>query len=234
MFVASAGRCLQRISSPLKGKVNKLITDFFDWRYDVGDAEELEDFLSWLEASHLDSAWKLEACSKVLDIYKMKSEVAYIWTSMLHRVLPNNTERVVECFAKIVKDSDINNLYINKQEAVDILVAGIKSRDKDIKQLAKQVKQRLFDGGWEILLKEDMNDRQSKGSERPECMKRARKQAIQRALRSLKAQLLSKSCENCRKRTTTSKHATKLPTSAIPCTDIWKIKVSQVWSLHHP
>ena len=99
----SAGRCLQRISSPLKGKVKKLITDFFDWRYDVGDAEELEGFLSWLEASHLDSAWKLEACSKVLDIYKMKSEAAYIWTSMLHRVLPNNTERVVECFAKIVK-----------------------------------------------------------------------------------------------------------------------------------
>ena len=26
------------------------------------------------------------------------------------------------------------------------------------------------------------------------------------------------------------KHATKLPTSAIPCTDIWKTKASQVWS----
>ncbi len=66
---------------------------------------------------------------------------------MLHRVLPNNTERVVECFAKIVKGSDINNLYVNKQEARAILMAGLGSSDKNTKQLAKQVRQRLFDGG---------------------------------------------------------------------------------------
>ena len=67
---------------------------------------------------------------------------------MLHRVLPNNTERVVECFAKIVKDSDIKNLYLNKQEARGMLTAGLASSDENTEQLAKQVRQRLFDGGW--------------------------------------------------------------------------------------
>ena len=143
-----AGRYLQRISSPLKGKMKRLVIDFFDWRYDVRDEKELEGFLSWLEASHLDSSWKLEACSKVLDIYKMKNEDAYIWITMLHRVLINNAEKVIECLAKIVNYSDINKLHLNKQEARDMLTAGLASSDENTKQLAKQVRQRLFDGGW--------------------------------------------------------------------------------------
>ena len=48
---------------------------------------------------------------------------------------------------RLLRDSDINNLYVNKQKARAILMAGLESSDKNTKQLAKQVRQRLFDGG---------------------------------------------------------------------------------------
>ena len=145
---AAAGKCLQRIDSPLRGRMKNLVISFFNWRYDVGDREELEGFLSWLEANHLETAWKLSACSQVLDICKLKGNAVYIWTWMLHKALPNYTDKVVECFAKLVKDVNISNTpHIGKQHAKDILMAGLKSNNRNTQLQANQATQQLFDGG---------------------------------------------------------------------------------------
>ena len=64
------GRILRSTSEPLAKDLEDRVIAFFDWRFEVKEPVELQQFAFWLEAKCLGAEWRLDAYSKILDVCK--------------------------------------------------------------------------------------------------------------------------------------------------------------------
>ena len=138
-----------------KGMKDKILA-FFDWRIQVKELIELQQFNLWLEAESLDAEWRLDACSKILDACKAERVSIPIPVEALCEMLPNHTAKVVECFAKLTDGCGDDSIFIYTEEAITILKAGLASADHDVRQNAERSHENLLRVGRFDLL--DLND----------------------------------------------------------------------------
>ena len=141
------GHRLWETTGHLDTNVKDKIIDFFEWRFEVREPVELQQFTYWLKADCLDTQWRLSAYSEILDITKAEDMSITMETEMLRDMLPNHTGKVIECFAKLTKGIGDNNISIFKEEAAAILQAGFGSSDESVCQNAVQARQNLLDEG---------------------------------------------------------------------------------------
>ena len=138
----------------LNQELKERIIAFFEWRFEVKEPIELQNFTFWLEAECLDAKWRLKAYSEILDICKV--EEAGIRLETLCKMLPEHTEKVVECFTKLTEGVGDDNIYIQTEEAKAILKAGLESNDENVCQNAVKARENLLrEGRFDLL---DLND----------------------------------------------------------------------------
>ena len=150
------GRILRGTSEPLDKNLENRITVFFDWRFEVGEPTELQQFTFWLQAKCLDAKWRLDAYSKILDVCKAEGVSIAMQLETLCELLPNHTAKVLECFAKLTDRSGDNNIYIQTEEAKTILKTGLESSDESVRQNAERAREHLLrEGRFDLLDLED-------------------------------------------------------------------------------
>ena len=150
------GRTLWNTNGKLDTDLKDRIIAFFDWRFEVGEPRELQQFTFWLEAKCLDTKWRLEAYSKILAFCKSDDTSIAMQVDALCELLPNHTAKVLECFAKLTDRNGDNNIYIQTEEAKTILKAGFKSSDKSVRQNAERAHENLLrEGRFDLLELDD-------------------------------------------------------------------------------
>lgn len=151
----NVGDSLWNTGEHLDEKLKGRIIDFFDWRYEIQEPTELQQFNHWLEAESLDAEWRLDAYSRILDICKAKGVSVSIPLQALCEMLPDHTAKVVECFAKLTHGRGDDNIYIRTEVAKKILNAGLASDDQNVHQNAVQAHENLIRLGRFDLLELD-------------------------------------------------------------------------------
>ena len=140
------GRSL-RNSEHLKKNLRDRIVALFDWRLEVKEPAELQNFIFWLEAECLDLDWRLDAYSKILDVNP--SDFGGILLGILEGMLESHTAKVVECFAKITDAIDQNgHHYIRADKAKVILKAGLNNEDESVRENAERAQENLLSAGY--------------------------------------------------------------------------------------
>ena len=141
-------------------QINKVIKDkilaFFDWRFEVKESTELQQFSFWLEAECLEAEWRLEAYSKILEICQLDDVSVAIQADILCKMFPDHTAQVLQCFVKLTDRRGDNNTYIQTKEAKTILKTGLNSSDESVRQNAERVRENLLRKGRFDLL--DLDD----------------------------------------------------------------------------
>jgi len=132
--------------------LDKSLTDraiaYFDWRFEVAEPLELQEFTSWLEAECLDPEWRLESYSKILDLGRVKNVGRSMEIKALNKLLPVHLSLVVECFGKITDAIDKSTLtYIPADETKSILRAGFNAEDSQVCENAERAKGNLLQIG---------------------------------------------------------------------------------------
>ena len=124
------------------------ITAFFDWRFEQKAPEELREIALWLEVKCLDPDWRLDAYAKILDVSQLDSRSISIVLDILEEMLESHTEKVVECFAKMVDAIDQNDtIYIDADKAKAILKAGLENEDESVRENAERAREILLSAG---------------------------------------------------------------------------------------
>ena len=138
--LASTGK---HLDPDMKERVKK----FFKWRIKQEESTELRYFTYWLQAECMETKWRLNAYSKVIDVCKAKDcevEDWEIYLKELCQMLPKHTAEVVECFFKLTNDIRNKNLYIQTEEAKTILKTGLNSTDMIVYENAKHALNNLL------------------------------------------------------------------------------------------
>ena len=138
------GRALGNESNNLNEGLIEKVYRFFEWRFAVREPVELQKFTNWLKAECLDARWRLNAYSEILDITKSEDMSIHMEVKALCDMLPDHTEKVVECFHKLTKDIGDKNLSIFTKEATAILQAGFGSSDESVRQDAREAHENLL------------------------------------------------------------------------------------------
>ncbi len=129
------------------------LVEFFEWRLEAGDIDELVNFSSWLKAECLEAEWRLDALSRVLGATKgLASHAVWVIASALEEMLPEHTSKVVECFAKLTDGTDDSTFYIDDETAQPIIRAGLDSSDEETKANAERTRDNLLRRGYFDLL----------------------------------------------------------------------------------
>ena len=142
------GRLLYRTEQEMSPGVEQRIKVFFEWRLEEGDSTELAEFGFWLEASCLDERWRLNAFSKILDVWKTGKFPRRLDWEPIAEMLPEHTGAVVKCFAKIVEGFRGNSMYIRLEPAKRILNAGLSSQYETVKQEAQLARESMLNSGY--------------------------------------------------------------------------------------
>ena len=150
------GHRLWNVTEDLNIDEKKRNIDFFEWRFEVGEPVELQQFTYWLKADCLDAQWRLSTYSEILDITRAEDMSITMEVEALCDMLPNHTGKVVECFAKLTKDIGDNNISIFKEEATAILQAGFKSSEGSVRKNAESAHENLLRIGRFDLLDLDI------------------------------------------------------------------------------
>ncbi len=150
------GRTLRDISGQLEKRLNDKIIAFSDWRFEVHEPTELQQYTFWLKAKCLDAEWRLDGFSKILDVCKAEGVSIAIQLEALCEMLPDHTAKVVECFAKLTGGRGDDNIYIRTEKAKTILKAGLGSDDQNVHQNAERARENLLRLGRFDLL--DLDD----------------------------------------------------------------------------
>ena len=129
---------------------------FFEWRLEHDSPEELKEFWFWLESECLDAEWRLDAFSRTLDITRPDSIDVYGEVETLDRLLPDQPGRVVECFAKLTDNIEIDTFNIQTEPAKRILKIGLESTEEDVRKNAGRAHENLLKRGRSDLL--DLGD----------------------------------------------------------------------------
>ena len=141
------GLMLYHTKGTLDPDIENRFKDFFEWRLVAGNATELAGFAFWLQAACFDPTWRLNAFSRVLDIWQTGSIPDWFdWTSIAE-MLPEHTAEVVECFAKIVEGYRSDAMYIWPEPAKRILKAGLESPEEAVREKAWQTRESLLNSG---------------------------------------------------------------------------------------
>ena len=147
------GRSLSNSGKQLDEDLKNRVLDFFEWRLEIKESQELQEFTFWLEAECMSAEWRLNAYSRVLDIIKSDDMGTYSAKGVLisgglealRDMLEEHTAIVVECFAKITDLGKKSSLiYIPSEDIKPILEVGIKSNDKIVKQNAERARENLL------------------------------------------------------------------------------------------
>lgn len=142
----NVGRILYHHERELDETVKSRYEAFFEWRLEVGDPSELARFDAWLNAGCLSAAWRLNAYSRVLDVCQFdRGSFRHRWAPLAN-MLPEHTDRVVECFAKLVNKLE-RDAYITPEPAKRILRAGLDSDDPEIRHDAERAREALLATG---------------------------------------------------------------------------------------
>ena len=121
---------------------------YFDWRLETAEPHEVKHFTSWLEAECLDSQWRLQSYSKILDVLSKGDLHFYREVKALNNLLPKNSPLVVKCFAKITDFIDQSTqTYIPPEEAKNILRAGLNAADAQVRKDAEHAQENLLRHG---------------------------------------------------------------------------------------
>lgn len=140
-----AGRSLSNSGKHLDKELTDRAIAYFDWRFEVAEPQELQEFTFWLEAECLDPEWRLRSYAKVLDLENGKEVGVSLELRALNRLLPDYPSLVVECFAKITDAMDQSSqLYISADEATPILRAGLNDEDPDVRNNAERARENLL------------------------------------------------------------------------------------------
>ena len=142
----NTGRRLRNSGKNLDQNMVDRVIRFFEWRFEQKESMELRHFTIWLEAEALNPTWRLDTYFKILDICEVRNEP--IGLKALCDMLPDNTAKVIECFAKLTA----NTAYMQTEEVKTILKAGLNSDDEDVRYKAKGALDNLLKSGrFELL-----------------------------------------------------------------------------------
>ena len=137
------GHRLSSTGKDLDPSMKDSVKKFFNWRFEQKELKELRYFTTWLQAECLEAKWRLQSYSKVIDVCEDKVENWEIYLNELCKMLPKNTDLVVECFAKLT-DGIHDNIYIQTEEAETILTAGRNSRNTIVQENAERALDNLL------------------------------------------------------------------------------------------
>lgn len=119
--------------------------DYFDWRLEVAESKELQEFTFWLEAECFDPEWRLRSYSKILDLGRGKDVGLSMEVKTLNKLLPDHLSLVVECFAKITDAMNQgSHMYISADEAKPILRAGLNAEEPQVRENAERARENLL------------------------------------------------------------------------------------------
>lgn len=142
------GRSLRNSGGLLASSLASRIVTFFDWRLEVGESLELQEFGSWLGAECLEAEWRLASFSKTLDLGLGKTRRLSIQMNDLRNLLPDHPALVVECFAKLTDAlNQTSQIYISAREANPILEIGLNSEDDQVRGNAERALENLLRQG---------------------------------------------------------------------------------------
>ena len=120
---------------------------FFDWRYEVGDPTEFQQFRFWLRAKCLDPQWRLDSCSMVLKICKEKNVPITVPLDTFCEMLPDHTAQVVHCLAQITDGIRGDTIHTYKDYARTILRTALASTNDTVRQNAVDACENLIRDG---------------------------------------------------------------------------------------
>lgn len=140
------GRALSRRTAPLEENLRGRVVDFFDWRFQSGEPEELRLFGFWLRAECLDPDWRLDALTKLLNLDQWKEKKLLFFLDTLQGLLEGHVAKVMECFARMTATLDHGDLY-PKDTVKTIIVAGLNSEDDSVYMNAERARENLLRGG---------------------------------------------------------------------------------------
>lgn len=139
------GRLLRNNGKELNKDLCERVVTFFDWRLEVAEPQELQQFTFWLDAECLDPEWRLRSYSKVLDLRRGKDKGLYQEVRYINKLLPRHLPLVTECFLKITNAMDHDKqIYISDDDAKPILRAGLSAEDPRIRQDAERARENLL------------------------------------------------------------------------------------------
>ena len=152
-LVDHLGFTLGNTKENLDEDLKRGLAEFFEWRLEAGDIDELGHFSSWLNANCLTAEWRLDTFSRLLDAIRGSTFQAISLVSKdLEELLPEHTSKVVECFAKLTDGTDDSTFYINIETAQHIIKAGLRSSDEDAYNSAERARENLLRKGYFDLL----------------------------------------------------------------------------------
>ena len=140
------GRSLSRSRKSLEKDLIDRVEDFFNWRFQVGEPEELRLFGFWLKADCLDPDWRLDALMKLLNLEQWKERKLFFFLDSLEGLLESHTAKILECFVRMTETLDHGDLY-RKSTVKAIIVAGLNSEDDSVYKDAEHARELLLRGG---------------------------------------------------------------------------------------
>lgn len=139
------GRSLRNSGKHLDQDLKDRVIEFFNWRLEAAEPDELCEFSFWLSADCLDPIWRLESFSKILDITVGYGSAFSVHMAALNKLLPDHLELVVECFAKITDAMNGNrHIFISSSDANPILLAGLQSESDIVREQSERAKDNLL------------------------------------------------------------------------------------------
>jgi len=139
------GRLFRNSGKHLEQVLTDRAIDYFDWRLEVAESKELQEFTFWLEAECFDPEWRLRSYSKILDLGRGKDVGLSMEVKTLNKLLPDYLSLVVECFAKITDAMNQgSHMYISADEAKPILRAGLNAEEPQVCENAERARENLL------------------------------------------------------------------------------------------
>lgn len=150
------GRSLKNSGAAIPPEIKQRCESFFEYRLSVGNGEELEQFMFWLEAECLDPEWRLRAFLRALDVAKGSNRMSSMFIEGLSNLLTGFPDLVVECFAKLsARALGENYFYLQPEKAKPILRTGLASKNPKTVEAAKKAQENLLRAGHSEYLNLD-------------------------------------------------------------------------------
>ena len=151
----NTGRGMQSMDKQLDDALQRRIIQFAEWRINKKNPSELKEFFfSWIQVECLDEKWRLNSLSNILDIHGLDSLNVYTAMSILHQMVDDHIELVMDCFLKIIKITTKNkgDNHSLARKAKPILQVGLTSDNTAAQAKAKQAQEYLLRLGYSDLL----------------------------------------------------------------------------------
>ena len=151
------GRSLDSSDRHLGQELINRVIEFFNWRHEVSESMELNQFSGWLQAECLDPEWRLRSYLKILNIGQGRADEIYLQVKQLIKFLPDHLPLVAECFAKVTETTNQEyQAYVPFDEAKFILKTGLDSENQEIKKHAEHAQNNLLSSGRFEFLEIDL------------------------------------------------------------------------------